>query len=189
MSAKESTKNVSEFDLIMKNYTNYKNKNSKDNKDTKEAFTSNSLLLKSLLTKLFEKKITTKNITTFLNSLSPEFLDMEIRSIDKLLHPLDKINYVNLFLDYLVLEISSNQNFELVQAYLNRLLKVYAEELVENINSGVVESNEFQESNLSEEYRIKIAAIQNMTSNKVREVDSLFKNCLCLVSMCGDIQI
>jgi U3 small nucleolar RNA-associated protein 21 len=110
----ENKDNSPEFLNVLKNYTHFKNEKSVEGK--------NELVLKVLLSKYEDGLVRGDEITLFLNSVNPYIVDLEIRNLDPILN-MDS-NYLNIFLRYIYEEMKTKSNFELVQAYLNRFLKV-----------------------------------------------------------------
>lgn len=116
-SAAETQDNQSEFLKILKNYSHFKNEQMINKKEVKK-----DLILDDLLKNYHLRKVNSKEITQFLNYLNPYLSDLEIRSIDPVMAFSN--NLLCYFLDYILEEIESKVNFEMVQAYLNRFLKV-----------------------------------------------------------------
>lgn len=119
------------FFNILKNYTHFKNeKILKDKTDSENnLLDKKELILLDLLNGLRDGDIRSSEITLFLNSLNPYLIDLEIRNMDPFINFDTKENayrnrYLDSFLDYLHEEILQRSNFEMIQAYLNRFLKV-----------------------------------------------------------------
>jgi U3 small nucleolar RNA-associated protein 21 len=106
--------NSPEFLNVLKNYTHFKNEKAVEGK--------NELVLKILLSKYADGLVRGCELTLFLNSINPYIVDLEIRNLDPILNMDNK--YLNSFLIYIYEELKTRSNFELVQAYLNRFLKV-----------------------------------------------------------------
>lgn len=107
----------SEFLKILKNYSHFKNEKMLKKNEVKK-----DLVLEDLLKSYHIGNVSSKEITLFLNYLNPYLVDLEVRSLDPILTFSN--NLLSYFLDYILDEIESKMNFELVQAYLNRFLKV-----------------------------------------------------------------
>ena len=146
--------NNPEYINLIKNYSHFKNerminekriKSGKLNKDEDDGF-----ILKKLLNGFNNKKIYSKEITQFLNKLNPYIVDLEIRSIDPML-VIDNIDYLLLFSEYLFEEFNnSNSNYEMLQAYLNRFIKIFNEEIIsnQNIKENLNKINELNEKKI-----------------------------------------
>lgn len=106
-----------EFMNILKNYSHFKNEKMVEKKGDQK-----DLILTDLLSSFRGGKVKSSEISTFLNSLNPYLIDLEIRNLDPMLS--DNTYSLEQFLDYIHAEITSKTNFELVQAYMNRFLKV-----------------------------------------------------------------
>ena len=168
--------NNPEYINLIKNYSHFKNEKminekririGKINKDEDDGF-----ILKKLLNGYNNKKINPKEITQFLNKLNPYIVDLEIRSIDPLL-VIDNIDYLLLFSEYLYEEFNnSNSNYEMLQAYLNRYIKIFNEEIL---------SNQKIKENLNK--------INILNENKFKNLDEMYKDTICLISYFGKIQI
>lgn len=113
----ESNEKNSEFLKILKNYSHFKNEKMVNKGEAKKDF-----LLDDLLRQYHLEKVLSNEITQFMNYLNPYIIDLEIRSIDPIMTFSNEL--LCYFLDYILEEIESKSNFELVQAYLNRFLKV-----------------------------------------------------------------
>ena len=118
-----------------------------------------------------EKKINSEMITHFLNKLSPVVSDLEIRSLD----PMISMNEKTLegFALYLKDEIiESSTNFEMVQAYYNRFINIFTDEIL----------NRKELKEILKEVEIGI-------ENKFRKINDMYRNTMCLISYFGKIQI
>lgn len=165
-----NSSNSPEYLNILKNYSHFKNEKSFEQRKllTKE----NDFILKRLLLSFKNKKTLSSEITSFLNTLNPYVLDLEIRSMDPLLD-VDATNYLEFFLDYLMNELNeSSSNFEMLQAYLNRFIKVFSENIISN-----------------KELQAKIANVNSLTEHKFSSVNDLYKSTMCLISYFGKIQL
>ena len=168
--------NNPEYINLIKNYSHFKNerminekriKIGKLNKEEDDGF-----ILKKLLNGFSNKKINSKEITQFLNKLNPYIVDLEIRSIDPMLI-IDNVDYLILFSEYLLEEFNnSNSNYEMLQAYLNRFIKIYNEEIIsdQNIKKNLNKINELNEK-------------------KFKNLEDIYKDTICLISFFGKIQI
>lgn len=152
--------------------TQYKN-------DTKAENGSNGFLATNNLFKLntmLSSSASSGSITIYLNSLSPEILDIEIRNLSPVFN-MNNNQFINLFItDYLLPEIKSKKNFELIQSYLNRLLKVFGESILED-------------TTLTEKSKDALSLVKDEIKANINDLDYLFKSCLNLVSTLGSIQI
>jgi U3 small nucleolar RNA-associated protein 21 len=108
--------NNPEYMNVLKNYSHFKNEKILESKKSE-------LGLKSLLNDFKNKIISASDITTFLNSINPYLVDLEIRNLDPIINS-DNNNGLEIFLDYILEQLTTKTNFELVQAYINRFLKV-----------------------------------------------------------------
>ena len=96
---------------------------------------------------------------------------MEIRSIDPFIITNNK-NYLKFFSDYLLDEFKESNNYEILNAYLNRFLKIYNEEIIND--------NEIKEN---------LNKINELNINKYEKLEELYNNTMCLISYFGKIQI
>lgn len=153
------------------------NKNLINNNKVKNTSDKFSFKLIKLLEKLESGEISSKSITIYLNTLSPELLDVEIRSLTPELNN-NSNHSVNSFIkNYLFNEINSNSSFELVQAYMNRFLKVFGEAMIEDPKF------------LGEDTKEKLSIIRKNINKQKQGLDKIFKHCMCLVSSIGNIQL
>jgi U3 small nucleolar RNA-associated protein 21 len=106
-----------EYLNILKNYSHFKNEKILEN-----TLKKGELVLKYLLEEYKNKNLSANELTHFLNSINPYIVDLEIRNLDPILN--SDNSYLLIFLDYLNEELQNKNNFELIQAYLNRFLKV-----------------------------------------------------------------
>jgi len=121
-----------DFLSILKNYTHFKNEKILKDKTESEnnLLNKKELILIDLLDAYKEKNVKSNEITLFLNSLNPYLIDLEIRNLDPFLNvdvknSINSNKYLEFFIDYLDEEIQERNNFEMIQAYLNRFLKVF----------------------------------------------------------------
>ena len=186
----ESKEESPEFINLLKNYSHFNNEkkitekkfmhsfhnkklNDKEttinikNEDNKEGY-----ILSQLLIGFKNKKIHSWEITKFLNKLNPYISDLEIRSLDPLF-TLGGENLLLLFTEYILNEFkNNNNNFEMLQAYLNRFIKIYSEDIV---NDKDIKNN--------------LEKINEINKKKFDELESIYNNTMCLVSHFGNIQI
>jgi U3 small nucleolar RNA-associated protein 21 len=159
-----------EFMNILKNYTHFKNEKmvNKNSENKKE------MILSELLDIYSKGKVKSNEISSFLNSLNPYLIDLEIRNLDPLLNLEDGEENLLLqhFLNYINEEILGKNNFELIQAYLNRFLKVFSEVCMKD-----------------KRLKSKLEGINKEIENNYNTVDYLFNNTMCLISHFGKIQI
>ena len=86
---------------------------------------------------------------------------------------IDNVDYLILFSEYLFEEFNnSNSNYEMLQAYLNRFIKIYNEEIIsdQNIKKNLNKINELNEK-------------------KFKNLEDIYKDTICLISFFGKIQI
>jgi U3 small nucleolar RNA-associated protein 21 len=130
---KEKQEVTEDFMNILKNYSHFKNeKIIKDKTESeKKLMEKKELILIELLEAYNNKGVKASEITLFLNSLNPYLIDLEIRNLDPFLN-VDVKNstgnntkFLETFVDYLNEQILDRDNFEMIQAYLNRFLKVF----------------------------------------------------------------
>jgi U3 small nucleolar RNA-associated protein 21 len=107
-----------EYLNILKNFSHFKNEKALEN-----SLKKGELGLKILLAEYEQNLTTSGDITLFLNSVNPYIVDLEIRNLDPVINSDDNKGLLK-FLDYILAELTERSNFELVQAYLNRFLKV-----------------------------------------------------------------
>ena len=177
-----------EFINLLKNYSHFSNEkkiNEKkfinsfhDKKNTEKTIKIESednkegYILSQLLVGFKNKTIKSYEITQFLNGLNPYISDLEIRSLDPLF-TIGGENYLLLFSDYILDEFKdNNNNFEMLQAYLNRFLKIYNEDIINN-----------------KEIKENLSKINEINKKKYEELESLYNSAMCLVSHFGNIQI
>lgn len=171
---------------LLQNSTLFNENKSLNNK----LYNDNKLNLNSLLEKLYENSIKPYEITKYLISLSPEVIDLEIRNLAPELN-LNNKSYINNFiLLYLKEEVKSNKNFELIQSFVNRFLKIYSENMLFN-NIDVNNINDIEEDNniFTAETIEALKNIKDTVKSQLNHLESLFKSCLCLVSNIAKIEI
>ena len=186
----ESKEESPEFINLLKNYSHFNNEkkitekkfiHSFHNKKLNEKQTTINIksednkegyILSQLLIGFKNKKIHSWEITKFLNKLNPYISDLEIRSLDPLF-TLGGENLLLLFTEYILNEFkNNNNNFEMLQAYLNRFIKIYSEDIV---NDKDIKNN--------------LEKINLINKKKFDELESIYNNTMCLVSHFGNIQI
>ena len=186
----ESKEESPEFINLLKNYSHFNNEkkitekkfiHSFHNKKLNEKQTTINIKsednkegysLSQLLIGFKNKKIHSWEITKFLNKLNPYISDLEIRSLDPLF-TLGGENLLLLFTEYILNEFkNNNNNFEMLQAYLNRFIKIYSEDIV---NDKDIKNN--------------LEKINLINKKKFDELESIYNNTMCLVSHFGNIQI
>ena len=179
-----------EFLNLLKNYSHFNNekkitekkfihsfhkKNAAENESTikiKSEENKEGYILSQLLIGFKNKKIKSNEITKFLNKLNPYISDLEIRSLDPLF-TIGGENYLLLFTEYILNEFKeNNNNFEMLQAYLNRFVKIYSDDIV---NDKDIKNN--------------LEKINEINKNKFDELENIFNSTMCLVSHFGNIQI
>ena len=167
--ANETIQNTPEYIRILKNYSHFKNEKVVSKKPNTTEF-----VLTKLLKAFNEGKVISTEITSFLNKLNPYIIDLEIRSLDPLLQSGgDAINYLVLFVEYIYKELkTSNDNFEMIQAYLNRFVKVFSEEIMNN-----------------QSIKDKLEGINALNEKKYEKVEKMYNNTMCLISYFGKIQM
>jgi U3 small nucleolar RNA-associated protein 21 len=167
INSKEAEKKESnELLSILENYSHFSSKNS----DKKIKKLKNEFILKELLQNYSDKKLGSNEINKILNLLNPFLIDLEIRNLDPILN--NKSDLLLSFLNYIYDSLNEKWNFELVNSYLNRFLKIYPNYC-------------FSDERLSEvlmKINIKIEEYTN-------DLEYLFNNTLSLVSHFGQIQI
>ena len=178
-----------EYLNLLKNYTHFKNekiinnsrinninnfdniKDNNDNNNLDENIQNSKFILQKILDLYKNNKIKSIEITNFLNKLNPNVVDLEIRSIDPFIITNNK-NYLKFFSDYLLDEFKETNNYEILNAYLNRFLKIYNEEIIND--------NEIKEN---------LNKINELNINKYEKLEELYNNTMCLISYFGKIQI
>ena len=165
----DDIQNTPEYIRILKNYSHFKNEKIVSKKPNTTEF-----VLTKLLKAFNEGKVMSNEITSFLNKLNPYIIDLEIRSLDPLLQSGgDVIDYLLLFVEYIYKELKcSNDNFEMIQAYLNRFVKVFSEEIMANQN-----------------IKNKLENINGLNEKKYEKVEKMYNNTMCLISYFGKIQM
>ena len=186
----ESKEESPEFINLLKNYSHFNNEKKITEKKFIHSFHNKKLndkettiniksednkegyILSQLLIGFKNKKIHSWEITKFLNKLNPYISDLEIRSLDPLF-TLGGENLLLLFTEYILNEFkNNNNNFEMLQAYLNRFIKIYSEDIV---NDKDIKNN--------------LEKINEINKKKFDELESIYNNTMCLVSHFGNIQI
>ena len=82
-------------------------------------------------------------------------------------------NLLLLFSEYILNEFKdNNNNFEMLQAFLNRFIKIYSDDIV---------NDKDMKNNLDE--------INEINRKKFDELENLYNSTMCLVSHFGNIQI
>ena len=138
-----------------------------ESEDNKEGY-----ILSQLLLGFKNGKIKSHEITKFLNGLNPYISDLEIRSLDPLF-TIGGENYLLLFSEYILNEFKdNNNNYEMLQAYLNRFIKIYSDDI---INDQKIKDN--------------LNEINEINQKKYEELESLYNSAMCLVSHFGNIKI
>ena len=177
-----------EFINLLKNYSHFSNEkkisekkfiNSFHDKKNKEKTlkiqseeNKERYILSQLLVGYKNKKIKSFEITKFLNGLNPYISDLEIRSLDPLF-TIGGEDYLLLFSEYILDEFKdNNNNFEMLQAYLNRFTKIYNEDIINN-----------------KEIKENLRKINEINKKKYEELESLYNSAMCLVSHFGNIQL
>ena len=184
----EKNEESPEFINLLKNYSHFTNEkkinekkfiNSFHDKKNKENTikieseeNKEGYILSQLLLGLKNKKIKSYEITKFLNGLNPYISDLEIRSLDPLF-TIGGEDYLLLFSEYILEEFkNNNNNYEMLQAYLNRFIKIYSDDI---INNKKIKDN--------------LTQINEINKKKYEELESLYNSAMCLVSHFGNIQI
>ena len=82
-------------------------------------------------------------------------------------------NYLILFSEYILDEFKqNNNNFEMLQAYLNRFIKIYSDDIINN-----------------KQIKENLTQINEINKKKYEDLESLYNSAMCLVSHFGNIQI
>ena len=178
-----------EFINLLKNYSHFtnekkinekkfinsfheKNKNKDKNIKIESEENKGGYILSQLLLAHKDKKIKSYEITKFLNGLNPYISDLEIRSLDPLF-TIDGENYLLLFSAYILEEFrSNNNNYEMLQAFLNRFIKIYSDDIINN-----------------KEIKENLIKINEINKKKYEDLESIYNSAMCLVSHFGNIQI
>ena len=178
-----------EFINLLKNYSHFtnekkinekkfinsfheKNKNRENTIKIESEENKEGYILSQLLLGYKNKKIKSYEITKFLNSLNPYISDLEIRSLDPLF-TIGRENYLLIFSEYILDEFkNNNNNYEMLQAYLNRFIKIYSDDIINNkqIKENLIQINE-------------------INKKKYEELESIYNSAMCIVSHFGNIQI
>jgi len=106
---------------ILNNYSHFTSEKKKSKIDQLKK--KKDLILTELLDNFKTNNISGKDVISVLNALNPFIIDLEIRNFDYIFND-NNDRYLELFLTLLNQELDSKTNFEMVQAYLNRFLKV-----------------------------------------------------------------
>ncbi|CAI9103007.1 OLC1v1001416C1 [Oldenlandia corymbosa var. corymbosa] len=116
--------------------------------------------------------------TTYIKSLSPSALDMELRMLQVIddideLEPDEKpeLYFIELLLDYFVHELSSRNNFEFIQAVIRVFLKIHGEIIRHNPKL--------------QDKALKLLEIQ---STIWQRVDKLFQSTRCMLTFLSNSQ-
>ena len=163
---------------FINSFHNNKNKDKDKDKDKEDTIKIESndnkdgYILSQLLVGYKNKKIKSYEITKFLNTLNPYISDLEIRSLDPLF-TIGGENYLLLFSEYILDEFkNSNNNYEMLQAYLNRFIKIYSDDIINN-----------------KQIKDNLNQINDINKKKYEDLESLYNSAMCLVSHFGNIQI
>lgn len=157
-----------EFLNILKNYSHFKN----EKMVNKNVEGKKEMILTDLLENYTQKSVKSSEISIFLNSLNPYLVDLEIRNLDPLINLTEGNTHLEYFLDYIKEEVASKQNFELIQAYLNRFLKIFTDYCLKD-----------------KVLKLKLDSINFEMEKTFESMDYLFNNTMCLISHFGKIQI
>ena len=185
---KEDEEQSPEFINLLKNYSHFNNEkmltekrfiNNFHNKKEKEKDlkiendkNKEGFILSQLLIAFKNNKIKSWEITLFLNRLSPSISDLEIRSLDPLIN-LGKENLLLLFTEYILKEFKeNNNNYEMLQAFLNRFIKIYSDDI----------SND-------KEIKDNLEKINEINRKKFDDLENIYNSTMCLISHFGNIQI
>ena len=177
-----------EFINLLKNYSHFTNERKINEKKFINSFhdsknkentikieseeNKEGYILSQLLIGYKNKKIKSYEITKFLNGLNPYISDLEIRSLDPLF-TIGGENYLLLFTEYILDEFKdNNNNYEMLQAYLNRFIKIYSDEIINN-----------------KQIKDNLNQINEINKKKYEDLESLYNSAMCLVSHFGNIQI
>ena len=106
---------------ILNNYSHFTSEKQKSK--IEELKTKKDLILTELLDNYETNYITSKQVIMVLNALNPFIIDLEIRNLDTMFNN-NSNKYLMLFLSLINEELDSKTNFEMLQGYLNRFLKV-----------------------------------------------------------------
>ena len=187
---KEDEEQSPEFINLLKNYSHFNNEkmltekrfinnfhNKKEKEKEKDLKIENDknkegFILSQLLIAFKNNKIKSREITLFLNRLSPSISDLEIRSLDPLIN-LGKENLLLLFTEYILKEFKeNNNNYEMLQAFLNRFIKIYSDDI----------SND-------KEIKDNLEKINEINRKKFDDLENIYNSTMCLISHFGNIQI
>jgi len=106
-------------------------------------------------------------LVTHIKESSPSLIDFEVRSLSMM----NEFEELKLFIRFLINELETNTNFEMIQALISLFLKVHADTIV--INKELSELT----LELKENQRIFCTRIQRM-----------FQQNICLISYVSNIQ-
>ena len=184
---KEKEEESPEFLNLLKNYSHFTNekkitekrfintfhKNKKNNDENSDINNKKEgYILTQLLIGFKNNKIKSSEITKFLNGLNPYISDLEIRSLDPLFNLGDE-DYLLMFSEYILNEFkSNNNNYEMLQAYLNRFIKIYSDDIINDID---IKKN--------------LEKINEINAKKYNDLEEIYNSTMCLVSHFGNIQI
>ena len=162
----KASKQANELLTILENYSHFSSKSS----EKKTNKLKSEFILKDLLQNYSERRVTFTEINKVLSLLNPYLIDLEIRNLDPILN--NKDGYLLYFLQYIYDSLESANNFDLVNSYLNRFLKIYPNYC-------------FSNPTLSDELFKINEKIEEYTS----DLDCLFNTTLSLISNFAQIQI
>ena len=187
---KEDEEQSPEFINLLKNYSHFNNEkmltekrfinnfhNKKEKEKEKDLKIENDknkegFILSQLLIAFKNNKIKSREITLFLNRLSPSISDLEIRSLDPLIN-LGKENLLLLFTEYILKEFKeNNNNYEMLQAFLNRFIKIYSDDISSD-----------------KEIKDNLEKINEINRKKFDDLENIYNSTMCLISHFGNIQI
>lgn len=178
-----SNKNKNELSSIINNnnqVNQFETTNFKSNdKSTERLKQNNQLRLNLLLEDLFKNKtnkkgeeVSIKSITSYLLTLSPEILDLEIRNLSPELN-IGKKEYLKGFIFYIKKEIFQRRNFEMIHSFLNRFIKIFGESMI------------FDENYLDDFSRKDLIEIREYSFECMNNLERLFDESMCLVGSLG----
>jgi len=150
---------------VLENYSHFSSKASDKTKKMKSDF-----VLKDLLVKFGEKKVKANEICKVLNVLNPYLIDLEIRNLDPILNGSNEL--LTMFLSFILESLKEKHNFEMVNSYLNRFLKLFSNNCLDD-----------------GDMMTRLNEINGLVMSETNDMEFIFNNILSMITHFGQIQI
>ena len=116
-------------------------------------------------------------ILSYLKSITPPAIDAEMRSLCLHERDDDGIKYLHMLLLWFKKKLSSGTNFEVLQAYLHRLLAIYSEVIIATSASSSVD------------LRLAVQELQKVHEDITFKFRHLIQKNLCLMKVFANLPI